>query len=104
MNILSLVGQCNDPVMLYVLGIFKRILSVIQLAGPIVGIVAIILNLIKLMSSPDDKKNQKLIINWLIAIIMLFWLPTVINIVMSLLDNSFKISSCWNNALIFFKL
>ncbi len=103
MNLLSIVTQCNDPVMIYVLGIIKNVLKLIQLVGPIVGLFALILNLIKLMASPEDKKNQKLIINWIIAIFMLFLLPTIVNIVMSLLDDSFKISSCWNNAMIIMK-
>ena len=48
------------------------------------------------MINPEDKKYKKAIINWLIAIVMLFMLPLIINLVMRLLDDSFSISRCWN--------
>ena len=102
MYLLAIAEKCSDPVMIYVLGIFKRILSIIQLVGPLVGLVAIGFNLFRMLINPDDKKNSKLITNWLIAILMLFLLPMIINIVMQLLDGSFKISSCWNSAVIIF--
>ena len=102
MYLLAIAEKCSDPVMIYVLGIFKRILSIIQLVGPLVGLVSIGLNLFKLMINPDDKKNKSLITNWLIAMLMLFLVPVAINVVMQLLDGSFKISSCWNSAFILF--
>ena len=96
MNLLTIVSQCGDPVMAKFLDIFKTVLNIIQMAGPIVGILSIIINLTKLMINPEDKKYKKAIINWLIAIVMLFMLPLIINLVIRLLDDSFSISRCWN--------
>lgn len=102
MNILALVNQCSDPGLAHILGIIKSVLGLIQMIGPIVALVSIIINLIKLMSSPDEKKYKNLIKNWLVAFIMLFILPVIINVVMSLFDDSFTISSCWNYAVVIF--
>ena len=98
MKLLTIVNQCGDPVLARVLGLMKSILNLIQLVGPIVGIISIVISLIKLMSNPEEKKYKKLITNWLIEIVMLFLLPVIINLVMRLLDDSFTISSCWNYA------
>ncbi len=98
MNLLTVVNQCGDPVLAKILGMIKSILNLIQMIGPIIGIVSIVISLIKLMSNPDEKKYKKLIINWVIAIFMLFLLPVIIDLVMRLLDDSFTLSSCWNYA------
>lgn len=94
----AIVNQCGDPALASILGMLKSILNIIHLVGPIIGIVSITISLIKLMSNPDEKKYKKLITNWVIAIVILFLLPMVVNVVMGLLDNSFTISSCWNYA------
>ena len=103
MNLLDIVSQCNDPIMIHILGICKRILSVIQLVGPIVAMVALILNLIKLVMNPEDKKYKKAITNWIIAFLMFFLIPVFINVVMGLFS-SFKIGDCWVNAMIIFNI
>ncbi len=96
MNILAIINECGDPGLAKILQIIKSALGLIQMIGPIVAIISIVINLIKLMASPDEKKYKNLIRNWLIAFVMLFLLPIIINLVMTLLDSSFKISSCWN--------
>ena len=101
MNLLDVVSQCNDPVMIHILGLCKRVLSVIQLVGPIIAMVALILNLIKLVTNPEDKKYKKALINWGIAFVMFFLIPVFINVVMGLFS-SFKIGNCWANAMIIF--
>ena len=64
--------------------------------GPIVGIIALIINFTKLMIIPDEKKLKNVIRNWAIAIIMLFLIPTCVNLVMRLFDDTFTVSKCWN--------
>lgn len=98
MNLITVVNNCGDPALASILGMMKSILGIIQLAGPIIGIISIVITLMKLMVNPEEKKYKNLIRNWFIAIIMLFILPVIINVSMSLLDDSFKISSCWNYA------
>lgn len=96
MNILDIINQCGDPGLAKILEIIKSVLGLIQMIGPIVAMISICINLIKLMASPEEKKYKNLIRNWLFAFVMLFILPVVVNVVMSLFDDSFKISACWN--------
>ena len=69
----------------------------IQIIGPLCFLVALIIHLVQLMSNPDDKKLSKKIFNSFVAIIILFFVPVLVNFVMKIMDNSFSLSSCWNS-------
>lgn len=92
----DVVSACSDPVMASVLGIIKKFFNVIQIVGPILAIVGGAIALVKLMSNPDEKKYKPLIKNIIIALVLVLLLPTIVNVVMGLFDDSFTISSCWN--------
>jgi len=47
--------------------------------------------------NPDEKKEPGKIKNKIIALILLFFIPTLVNGVMGLLDDSTTFSSCWNS-------
>lgn len=102
MYLLTAMGACNDAGLAHILGIMKDVLGLIQMIGPIIAIVGIVLALIKLMINPEEKKYKNLIRNWAIALVMLFILPVIVNVVMGLFDNSFSFSACWNAAFIRF--
>ena len=96
MLILDLTAVCGSYAVATLLSVFKRALNLIQMIGPIVGIIALIINFTKLMITPDEKKLKNVIRNWAIAIIMLFLIPTSVNLVMRLFDDTFTVSKCWN--------
>ncbi len=103
--ILDLVSFCSDPVLARVLGIIKNVLGKIQLIGPILGIIALIINLIKLMANPEEKKLKTSIRNWTISIVMLFLIPVIIDVTMSMLlstigssNEKFQLAVCWEYA------
>lgn len=96
MLILDLTAVCGSYAVATLLSVFKRALNLIQMIGPIVGIIALIINFTKLMITPDEKKLKNVIRNWAIAIIMLFLIPTCLNLVMRLFDDTFTVSKCWN--------
>ena len=87
---------CNDPGLAYVLFYIKRFINVIQIIGPLVAIVGLSIHFIKLMTNPDEKKNKNLIKNWVTALLLLFFVPVIINVVMMLFDGSFDLPTCWN--------
>ena len=64
----------------------------------VVAIVGLTVHLIRMMSDPDNKKNKGLIKNWLIALLLLFFLPALINVVMMLFNGKFDLATCWNKA------
>ena len=96
MLILDLTAVCGSYAVATLLSVFKRALNLIQMIGPIVGIIALIINFTKLMITPDEKKLKNVIRNWAIAIIMLLLIPTCVNLVMRLFDDTFTVSKCWN--------
>lgn len=96
MLILDLTAVCGSYAVATLLSVFKRALNLIQMIGPIVGIIALIINFTKLMITPDEKKLKNVIRNWAIAIIILFLIPTCVNLVMRLFDDTFTVSKCWN--------
>ena len=98
LEILDLVNECSSKELSSILTITKRVLNIIQIIGPILLIIAIVMHLIKLMSNPDDKKLVPKIRNSIIAAIVIFFIPMMINVIMGMLDDSFSITACWNSA------
>ena len=92
------IATCSDPALAYVLFYIKKFLTVIQIIGPIVAIIGLTMHLIKMMTSPDNKKNNGLIKNWIIAFLLLFFVPVIINVVMMLFNEKFDLPTCWNKA------
>lgn len=97
---LALMNECSDIGLAHFLVLVKKFLNVVHLIGPIVALAGLVFHLIKLTFSPDNKKNKATIKNWLIAFLMLFLTPYLINATMNLLDDSenFQFAKCWNYA------
>ena len=98
MNYLAVASNCNDAALASVLAIIKNGLSLIQLIGPILAIVSLIYHLTMMVKNPDDKKGLSKIKNSINALVVLFFVPIIVNAVFGLLDDSFEISRCWNSA------
>jgi len=86
---------CDDVALANILVIVKRVLSLIQIVGPILCIVSLIYTFIKMSINPDEKNNPKRIVNIVLALVIMFFVPVIVNAVMLLLDDSTDISSCW---------
>ncbi len=95
MNLLAL--ECGNKGIANLLYIIKQILQIIQIIGPILAIGGMVIISIKMMSNPDDKL-KKSFFNCLIALVMLFVIPILVNVVMNYLDESFTLAACWTQA------
>ena len=98
MFILDMVGTCGNPALANLFNIAQRIITIIQILAPILAIVALGINLTKSVMNPDDKKNFSMYKNWIIALVMVFAIPTLVNATMGILGEDHDISACWNNA------
>ena len=100
MFLASLGSACSDPALANILATVKRILSFVQIIGPILAIVSLSIHLVMLVKDPDDKDKKKLhkIHNSIIALMVLFFVPVIVNAAFSLLGDNTNFSSCWNNA------
>lgn len=91
-----------------ILGVVKSILTVIQIAVPILLIVMGSIDLMKaVMAGKDDeiKKAQTTFVKRAIAAVIVFFIPLFVNIIMGLVvvqndsaGNPVKYQDCWKNA------
>lgn len=96
--IIDIVNMCKDPGLAGILLIIKKALSLIQIIGPIIAILSLVFISVKFVANPENKKLKGAIKNWVIALMMLFFIPVLVNATMGLLGENFTVSSCWKNA------
>lgn len=97
---------CGDYVLANFLMIVRRIMLIFQIIVPIIAIIALIRLFTKLLVDPENKKLKSGFKNWIIAFMVFFLLPTIIDIAMASLDNisdsnrniRFRFASCWTAA------
>lgn len=87
---------CND---IYVLiKILKNILKILQIIGPILAILSLSITFFKIVKSAEFnaiQKNKKKIVNALKALVILFFLPILVNLAVSLVGENTSFTSCW---------
>lgn len=97
-QILDMSAKCSDPALSATLKLTKSMISVIGTIAPIVLLTISVINIIRLVINPDEKKNVSKIKNSLIAAVVIFMVPVLVNVVMQMLDENFTVTSCWNSA------
>ena len=98
MLILDLVNNCNNYAIANLFNIIQRAFNILQILVPIIAILALALHVVKSVTKPDDKKNFSRYKNWIIALVIIFALPTIVDTVMNMLGENYSISACWNYA------
>ena len=91
--------------------VFKMIklcLNVLRIVVPIILVGMTVLDVSKNVINPEEKDSMKKIGNRVIAAVIVFLVPTFINIIMNLVDvalgdntgsnHKYNISDCWKNA------
>ena len=96
-NLLVNASTCGDSALAMVLKSVRNILTLVQIIAPILLMIMATVELVQLIRDPEDKKKLKKVQNSAIAAIVIFFIPTLINVVMNMLGNSFTISECWNS-------
>lgn len=96
--ILAFSGNCSDAGLAMLLATVKKFMNILWIIGPILAIIGAGVAFYKLMSNPDEKKYKSLFKNMLIALMVLFLLPAIVNAFMMLFDGKFDLASCWNQA------
>jgi len=104
MNILF--NWCQEEGVLDIFSAIKTGLNLIRFAVPIGLIVWTMIDIFKNVINPDDNDSKKKIMNRAIAAIVVFLVPTIVNLVMNLVDvglgegssTDYNITDCWRNA------
>lgn len=94
----DLTTYCSDVPLANILSIIQKIVVIIQIIVPILAMVSGVLMLVKLLSNPEEKKYRAAVKNALIALILVFLLPSLVDGVMGLFDGKFQLASCWEYA------
>lgn len=92
---------CEDPNVLSVISFVKSILSILAIVVPIILIIMVTVEISKIVLNPDEKvtsKVMKSVTAKMIAAVTLFFVPTIVNVLMNMVGVNFTASSCWNNA------
>ena len=95
MNILSV---CKDPDILSVMIIVKVIIQIIRISVPIILIVSAMLDYMKATKENDElAKTSKLIVRKVVAALLVFLIPTFVNLIGNLFNNNYY-KDCIANA------
>ena len=92
---------CNSYVLANILHIIREALKLIQIIGPILTIIALAISFIKATINPNDSnKINKQIYNSILATVILFFIPALINLTMHVLatveaTSEFDLATCW---------
>lgn len=89
---------CNDYGLVLILDSFRNALNLLQILVPIILIVVSCIELIKLVTSPDSKKGIKPLIIKYFAAAICFFVPILMDTVLGMMPDEFRVSSCWEQA------
>lgn len=92
--------ETTDP-LVQVIGLVRFILNIICIAVPIIMILMGTIDLFKAVTAGKDddiKKKQKALITRIIAGVLVFLVPTIVTLIMSLLGAGGNWKTCWDNA------
>ena len=102
---LMLFDWCNDEGVLKVFTIIIKAINIIRWAVPILLIVFCVIDIAKVITNPDqDKDIKKSVANRLIAAVIVFLVPTLVNLVMNIVavgagddttSFAYNASECW---------
>ena len=97
--------MCTDYGIIMLVKILKTVLDMVHIIGPILLMVSIAINVLKIVKHEDESEVKKLtknIYNSVIATIILFLIPILLNLTMYILSNVGiknvqNIGDCWNS-------
>ena len=104
---MDLMDACQDGGIVFIIKILKNALTIIQIVGPILAILSLGILFFKLATHKDTSEEKKLkgqIKNSIFALVLLFFIPLLINVLMGILadsgvvPNNFKVITCWDYA------
>lgn len=99
--ILATADACSDYALANILSLTQTAFDIICIAVPIILIISLIITIIRILTDPDQKHFIRKIISQVVAALLVFFLPTIVNIIMAWLpdnEGGFNITSCWQAA------
>lgn len=94
----ELSSCCHDPGIISLIAIIKNIMDIVQIIVPILLIVYLSIQLTRMVVNPEEKKGMSKIKNQILATILVFVVPVIVNAFMNIMPQTFQVSACWNVA------
>ncbi len=95
----ELINICESKSVMKILYMVKVLFTIVQFAVPFILIITMSLDVYNLVADPSNtKKVFPVIKKRLIAALVIFFVPTILNLVLSALGDETSVSECWNNA------
>ena len=94
----ELSSCCHDPGIISLIAIIKNIMDIVQIVVPILLIVYLSIQLTRMVVNPEEKKGMSKIKNQILATILVFVVPVIVNAFMNIMPQTFQVSACWNVA------
>lgn len=94
----TLGNCCNTPGLVSILNIARRVLELIQLIAPIVLVIAGTIQFTQLSINPEMKDGFRRVLNKLMAAFFIFFIPFILDAVLTVVPGDFSVAACWNQA------
>lgn len=94
----DITSCCTSTELTYVMSSVRNIYSIIQIIAPILLMCAAVYRLIRLMKNPEEKNGMKVIINSFLAAAIIFFLPTIMTVVLNMLPFDTQLIACWESS------
>lgn len=98
MYILDVMKTCDSAALSSILPVVKGIMLLIQIIVPIALLISFTISFVGLTINPEEKNGFRKVLNKLIAAVIIFLLPVLINAIMGAVGESTQFSDCWNKA------
>ena len=98
MYILDVMETCSNPSLSSYMALVKGILALVQIIVPVLLLIAGTVQFVQLTVNPELKDSFRKILNKIIAAIIVFIIPVLINAIMGVVGESTEFSDCWNKA------
>ncbi len=95
---MNIVSSCSDYGLVGILSIVRNILNILQIVAPILCMISLFIKFTKLVKDPDDKKLLNKVRNSIIAVFVVFFIPSIVNAAFGVFGESTNVSACWELA------
>ncbi len=95
----SNIGNCcSDSGIVSIIDVARNVVNLVQLIAPILLIIMASIQFTKMVMNPDRKDGLKNIKNMFHAALFIFFVPMAVNILLSIMPQSFVVADCWQQA------
>ena len=92
-----MIMECDETIS-FIFVVIKNVMLLINIICPILLMIGLGKNFIFLMSHPEDKKGLAKLKNSIVAFLLVFFIPLILNVTISWYDNTYNFSLCIENA------